>query len=163
MDCGNVFLLFTYLLQHRNSCSFELDVWEQTEGCLRANKQNSECCRWTKMFSLAFFAIIQPERLSGHISTDFVQEDCPRYIKRLFKNGTYNSKRTSQDNHNRLSQVFASAFSLRREKNVYIEWQNPPFLYRRLNSCFIVLTFFLNSLISLVIVSGSYSCAKLSW
>lgn len=67
---------------------------------------------------LAFFAIRQPESLSGHISTDFVQQDCPRYMKQLFTNETYNSKCTSQDNHNRLSQA-QGRFGLA-ERSMYI-------------------------------------------
>lgn len=78
---------------------------------------------------LAFFAITQPERLSGHIpdrhhiSTGFVQEGCPRYAKWLLKNRTHNTSFTSQDNHNTLSQLLVIFLSLR-EKYLGIEWQN---------------------------------------
>lgn len=97
---------------------------EQTNKILSvADKQKCFPCFF-------FFAIIQPERPSGHtphclitrhhISTDFVQAGCPRYAK----NRTHNTSFTSQDNHNTLSQLPVITFSSR-EKYLCIEWQNP--------------------------------------
>jgi len=84
---------------------------------------------------LALFAITQPERLSGHIphctvtrhyiSSDFVQEGCPRYIKWLFKNLDIQQHihKPRQSQHS-VTNICKCPFLKKRK--IYTEWQNLP-------------------------------------
>lgn len=73
--CHFAIHLFVTLLArvYQNSCSFELDVWEQAKKEKKLNKQNSKCWRWTNMLSLPFLPSHNQRDYQGTFLTAWLQ------------------------------------------------------------------------------------------